>query len=185
MANNTQSGSNANVSKKPRYATIINGEKIYLNPEQQKAWDSMKNTTRNYARKIGACGQPDFRKCEGDCELCPWHRQGFVLSTDHEDFNEGSTRRSESGAVKQPAEPVSASAESLALTRITLENIFRYADETETNGAEILRRHFECPEDPTSGRKIAEALDMAPSTVNDIIRRLLKHIRENRAQFLG
>ncbi len=49
-----------------RYVWIA-GKKVYLNPEQA-----------------------DYRRCNGDCFVCPWRKEGIVVSYETEHFAEGS-----------------------------------------------------------------------------------------------
>ena len=79
-----------NPEQNPSRYAIVDGKKIPLSPEQQKAWYEMVNKARRYARDFGTCGQPDFRKCYGDCSLCPFQREGtFVYSDDHDRYVDG------------------------------------------------------------------------------------------------
>ena len=70
-----------NQNKKSRYV-IIGGERVFLNPAQQKAWDKFINDARNKARRNGTCGQPNYRLCFGDCACCPYQIAGRMVSID-------------------------------------------------------------------------------------------------------
>lgn len=56
-----------------RYVWIA-GKKVYLNPELQKEWDKLINKERYRARQEKICGQADYRRCNGDCFVCPWRK---------------------------------------------------------------------------------------------------------------
>ena len=71
-----------NQNKKSRYV-IIGGERVSLNPEQQKAWDKFINDARNEARRNGTCGQPNYRLCFGDRACCPYQLAGRKLSASY------------------------------------------------------------------------------------------------------
>lgn len=57
-----------------RYVWIA-GKKVYLNPELQKEWDKLINKERYRARQEKICGQADYRRCNGDCFVCPWRKE--------------------------------------------------------------------------------------------------------------
>lgn len=71
-----------------RYVWIA-GKKVYLNPELQKEWDKLINKERYRARQEKICGQADYRRCNGDCFVCPWRKEGIVVSYETEHFAEG------------------------------------------------------------------------------------------------
>ena len=71
-----------------RYVWIA-GKKVYLNPEQQKERDKLINKERYRARQEKICGQADYRRCNGDCFVCPWRKEGIVVSYETEHFAEG------------------------------------------------------------------------------------------------
>ena len=171
------------VQSRMPYYTIANGGKAYLPPELQKALNAEKDHARYYAMKAGQCGQPDYHRCQGDCFLCPWHRQGFVLSTDHEKYFEGITRKDGRGVHKQTLIPAAPSTEQAALDRITVEAVFRRAAVLARKGDQILRLRFERPEYPTPLNEIADRLGMSKATVYRILTRLLMYFREHGREF--
>ena len=71
-----------------RYVWIA-GKKVYLNSELQKEWDKLINKERYRARQEKICGQADYRRCNGDCFVCPWRKEGIVVSYETEHFAEG------------------------------------------------------------------------------------------------
>ena len=75
-----------------RYVWIA-GKKVYLNPELQKEWDKLINKERYRARQEKICGQADYRRCNGDCFVCPWRKEGIVVSYETEHFAEGFGKR--------------------------------------------------------------------------------------------
>lgn len=177
-----RNGNNATEAKKARYVKI-GTEQVYLNAEQQKAWDKFINDNRNAARRDGSCTNSNYHTCDGDCFNCKYHQQGRVLSTDDEKYVEGNAGTTPRGAHKQPAES-SQSAETIALDKIAVAHIFEVADQRETNGARILALRFMNPGKPMSTYEIAEELGMKQTTVNVILNRLLKYIREHRDEFI-
>ncbi len=66
------------------------GKKVYLNPELQKEWDKLINKERSITRQEKICGQADYRRCSGDCFVCPWRKEGIVVSYETEHFQKGS-----------------------------------------------------------------------------------------------
>ena len=67
----------------------IAGKKVYLNPELQKEWDKLINKERYRARQEKICGQADYRRCNGDCFVCPWRKEGIVVSYETQHFAQG------------------------------------------------------------------------------------------------
>lgn len=70
-----------NTTVSDRYV-VVEGTKVFLTMEQLKAWDRFINSTRNEARRLEACGQPDYHRCYGDCETCSWCQSGKRLQVD-------------------------------------------------------------------------------------------------------
>lgn len=160
--------------KTPRYVKV-DGQKVYLNPEQQKAWDKFINDVRNSARKDKSCAQPNYHLCFGDCEACPYHVQGKVLSTDSEAYG--------GGYATGPNSPVkkSRSPESIVMKSETCRIIYREAARLVKNGDRIL--YLKTVEE-RSTYEIAAELNMPQTTVNKYLNKLLKHIREHREELL-
>ncbi len=159
----------------PRYA-IIDGKKVPLTLEQQKAWYEMVNKARRYARNYGTCGQPDFRKCCGDCALCPYDREGaFIYADDLNRYGDGFAF-----GVYAPAHP-----EETPDRKVEDEDkwawLYREADKTAKDGQIILRLYME---DGLSARQIAKQTGIAKSTVMDRLNKLLAFIREHRDELI-
>ena len=51
--------------------------------------DKLINKERYRARQEKICGQADYRRCNGDCFVCPWRKEGIVVSYETEHFAEG------------------------------------------------------------------------------------------------
>ena len=164
------------LEKNPSHYAIIDGKKVPLTPEQRKAWNEMINKTRRYARNYGACGQPDFRKCRGDCALCPYDREGvFVYADDHARYAAGFARGRYAPA--HPGETPEGKAENADKWAW----LYRAADKTVLRGKDILQLYLE---DGLSARQIADHMGIAKSTVTDRLNRLLAFIREHRDELL-
>lgn len=162
-----------NQNKKSRYV-IIGGERVFLNPAQQKAWDKFINDARNKARRNGTCGQPNYRLCFGDCACCPYQIAGRMVSMDDERYGDGFSTGPFASAQKA-IDP-----DQIVILSMTVEAIMREATHRERNGDLILRLRFE---EGLSTYKIAERLEMCQTTVNDALNRLLRYFREHRHDF--
>ncbi len=72
-----------------RYVWIA-GKKVYLNSELQKEWDKLINKERYRARQEKICGQADYRRCSGDCFVCPWRRKELLFRMKRNTLQKGS-----------------------------------------------------------------------------------------------
>ncbi len=155
----------------PRYA-MIDGKKVPLTQEQQKAWYEMVNKTRRYARNYRTCGQPDFRKCCGDCALCPYDREGaFIYADDRDRYADGFAY-----GRYAPASPQE-TPEEKAENNDKWVWLYREAEKTVICGKNILQLYLE---DGLSARQIANHTGIAKSTVVDRLNKLLAFIRVHR-----
>ena len=77
-----------NQNKVRRYVTV-EGQRVYLTPEQQAVWDKEIRRARTIAQKEGTCGQPDYHFCSGDCLECRWHVEGKFVSIDEQNNGSG------------------------------------------------------------------------------------------------
>ena len=154
-----------------RYA-IIDGKKISLSTEQQKAWYDMVNKVRRYARNFGTCAQPDFRKCYGDCSLCPFQCEGtFVYADDHDRYMDGFATGKYAPAYHQKSVAQQIEEED------TWNWLYHEADKTVKRGRDILYLSFQ---EGLSAHQIANRTGIAKSTVVDRLNKLLAFIREHR-----
>lgn len=163
---------NGNNEQNPVYYAIINGKKIALTHEQRKGWNEMINRNRRYARDFGLCGQPDFRKCSGDCGTCPFKKEGaFVYMDDRERFVDGYSK-----GKFAPANPA-VTTEDEAVGAETWDWLYREAEKTVKRGQEIL---YLSMQEGLSAHQIADRTGIAKSTVVDRLNKLLDFIREHR-----
>ena len=134
-------GTNANESKKNSFYVTIDGKAVALTDEQRKAWNKMANDARRYARDFGACGQPDYRKCCGDCALCAFQQAGaFIFADDRERYADG--------FAEGPLAPLDTAPtpEDRAVANDTWEWLYTEADKLTKSGRDILSLHLEpCP----------------------------------------
>lgn len=165
-------GETANAPEKHNYYVIVNGENVPINPEQKKAWNEMINRNRHYARDFGICGQPDFRKCYGDCSLCPFQREGsFVYTDDRKRYVDGFAN-----GKYAPVNP-QYSVENQVADADAWDWLYQQADKTVTRGREIL---YLSMEEGLSAHQISKQTGIAKSTVVDRLNKLLAFIREHR-----
>lgn len=163
---------NVHPEQNPVYYAIVNGRKIALTHEQRKGWNEMINKNRRYARNFSLCGQPDFRKCSGDCGTCPYQKEGaFVYMDDRDRFVDGYSTG------KFAPENPSATPEDEAVETDTWAWLYQEADKTVKRGQEILYLRMQ---EGLSAHQIAERTGIAKSTVVDRLNKLLDFIREHR-----
>ena len=155
--------------KKPRYV-LVEGQKVYLNHEQQQAWDQLISKERYRARKERTCMQTNYHHCFGDCAICPYHRKGQNLSYD------------DAIATKQDnISPEDRAPEDIIIEREVCRQIYAKAAELYKNGDRIL--YLKAVEG-RSTYEIAKELDMPHTTVNKYFNRLLQYLREHRDEFI-
>ncbi len=165
-------GKNANVSKETSFYVTIDGKVVTLTDEQRKAWNKMVNDARRYARDFGACGQPDYRKCFGDCSLCRFQREGgFVYVDDHDRYIDGFANGRQTPAYSQKSPDQQVADEE------AWEWLYREADITVKHGRDILFLSFQ---EGLSAHQIANRTGIAKSTVVDRLNKLLAFIRDHR-----
>ena len=156
----------------PSVYAVVDGRKIPLTPAQRCAWNEMINRNRRYARNFGTCGQPDYRKCLGDCGSCPYQTEGsFVYADDRERYADGFSSGRFAPAAPEPTpedETVKAS---------VWEWLYGEADKTVRRGKDILFLYLE---EGLSAHQISARTGIAKSTVVDRLNRLLAFIREHR-----
>ena len=169
-------GSNATEAKEPSNYITIDGKTVPVTDEQKKAWYEMANAARKYARRFGTCGQPDFRKCCGDCTLCAFQREGaFIYSDDRQRFADGFSEGKL--APMAPAPTPEEQVENADMWRW----LYEEADTIVKCGRDILSLRLE---EGLSERKIGERLDIPWPTVHSRLNTLLDFIRAHREELI-
>ena len=169
-------GTNANESKKNSFYVTIDGKAVALTDEQRNAWNKMANDARRYARDFGACGQPDYRKCCGDCALCAFQQAGaFIFADDRERYADG--------FAEGPLAPLDTAPtpEDRAVANDTWEWLYTEADKLTKSGRDILSLHLE---EGLSERKIGDRLGIPWPPVHSRLNKLLAFIREHREDLI-
>lgn len=169
-------GKNANESKDTSFYVTVGGKAVALTEDQRKAWNKMINDTRRYARSFGTCGQPDYRKCCGDCAQCAFQRLGAFISTDVCD-------KYSDGFAEGPLAPFdpSPTPEDSVVSKDTWEWLYTQADKLAARGKDILSLHLE---EGLSERKIGERLGIPWPTVHSRLNKLLAFIHEHREDLI-
>lgn len=166
--------SNTENTANKRYV-LVDNQKVYLNPEQQKAWDKFINDARNRARREGICGQPDYHKCFGDCDFCPYCIKDNLISIDDERYFEG-LDICESYTENQPTNP-----EDIFISHETERSVYATAARLVKNGDRILRLKAV---DGLSTYEIGRELGMPRTTVQKYLDKLMKYFKEHRTDFI-
>lgn len=132
-----------------------------------------KNKQRYNARRDGKCGQPDYRRCSGDCLTCRWYQEGFRMLSLHKVL--GDQCEKETPDLSNTA----LSMEDVVADKLLLEELYRQLDEVIPDGAKV----FQMRAQNYTQREIAQALGgISQSTLNPRIRKMDDLIRAHRAE---
>ena len=163
-----------------RYVWIA-GKKVYLNPELQKEWDKLINKERYRARQEKICGQADYRRCNGDCFVCPWRKEGIVVSYETEHFAEGFGNDNAARGYGVVNCESTLEEKYIAEERYNTlcARIYRYADSAYPDGAKIIA----CYLNGKTLESTAKELHLTVRAVHYRLHQTLKYIREHRSTF--
>ena len=132
-----------------------------------------RNKQRYNARRDGKCGQPDYRRCSGDCLTCRWYQEGFRMLSLHKVL--GDQCEKETPDLSNTA----LSMEDVVADKLLLEELYRQLDEVIPDGAKV----FQMRAQNYTQREIAQALGgISQSTLNPRIRNMDDLIRAHRAE---
>ena len=159
-----------------RYVWIA-GKKVYLNSELQKEWDKLINKERYRARQEKICGQADYRRCNGDCFVCPWRKEGIVVSYETEHFAEGFGN--DNGAHGYGVVNCESTLEEKYIAEerynTLCARIYRYADSAYPDGAKIIA----CYLNDETLESTAKELHLMVRAVHYRLHQMLKYITIN------
>lgn len=163
-----------------RYVWIA-GKKVYLNPELQKEWDKLINKERYRARQEKICGQADYRRCNGDCFVFPWRKEGIVVSYETEHFAEGVGNDNAARGYGVVNCESTLEEKYIAEERYNTlcARIYRYADSAYPDGAKIIA----CYLNGKTLESTAKELHLTVRAVHYRLHQMLKYIREHRSTF--
>ena len=159
--------------------TIAEGEN--LNPELQKEWDKLINKERYRARQEKICGQADYRRCNGDCFVCPWRKEGIVVSYETEHFAEGFGNDNAARGYGVVNCESTLEEKYIAEERYNTlcARIYRYADSAYPDGAKIIPWYL----NGETLESTAKELHLTVRAVHYRLHQMLKYIREHRSTF--
>jgi hypothetical protein len=159
--------------------TIAEGEN--LNPELQKEWDKLINKERYRARQEKICGQADYRRCNGDCFVCPWRKEGIVVSYETEHFAEGFGNDNAARGYGVVNCESTLEEKYIAEERYNTlcARICRYADSAYPDGVKIIA----CYLNGETLESTAKELHLTVRAVHYRLHQMLKYIREHRSTF--
>ncbi|MDO5144352.1 MAG: hypothetical protein Q4E72_07070 [bacterium] len=151
----------------------IGHELIEVNEEIYKEYTRWKEKLRFRTRYIGKCGQPDYRRCSGDCLTCQWYQEGYRMLSLHKVLGDQYEKETPDLSNTAP------SMEDVIADKQLLEELYRQLDEVIPDGAKV----FQMRAQNYTQREIAQALGNIPqSTLNPRIKKMDKYIREHRAE---
>ena len=155
---------------KQRYLKV-NHELIPVTEEVYQVATRWKENERYRARRDGKCGQPNYRRCSGDCGTCPWQQEGYrVLSLTKVLGDSYDTEPHELDRTHPSFDDVIAD-------KLLLEELYRKLDELIPGGAQV----FQMRAHNYSEREIAKALGIkSQSTLNYRIKKMDAFIRAHR-----
>lgn len=154
---------------------VIDGQRVPLTDELQKLYNKEINDARNRARREHSCACSNPADCHGDCNRCPHHVQGIVLSTDDERYGDGYSA-GVNRAVHQTRTP-----EEIYMMRESLSEVMSAAAGLAKNGDAILLRRAE----GLSEYQIAKELGMPRTTVEKYLNKIMKYLKEHRSDFIN
>jgi len=146
----------------------INGQEIEIDDQIKGAWYKMINDVRRSAHNTNSCGQSDYRRCCGDCLICPWHCCGIFVSIEDDFRNNDYSSQNGKSTEYMPIEYVNGPEEQIVYEDM-LAHILRYAGKVCENGDLILTMHME----KLSTSEIAKRLNIPQRTAYDRLRKVL------------
>lgn len=151
---------------------LIEGQRVYLTPEQWRVWDQEINKARNEARKHHECSQTNYHYCFGDCGHCPWQVSGARVELDSCTADGNGTISSVYNRVDNPEEAY--------YQKEIISQIFDFVANLDPQGKQLLRLRFY---EWMTIREIAEELHLSKSDVDRRIKKLLAALRTHRESF--
>lgn len=159
-----------------------NGKKEYIyigkvavpvSPETAEFDRHYKDKQRYNARRDGKCGQPDYRRCSGECDTCRWQQEGFRMLSLHKVLGDQCEKETPDLSNTAP------SMEDVVADKLLLEGLYRQLDQIIPDGAKV----FQMRAQNYTQREIAQALGgISQSTLNPRIRKMDDFIRAHRAE---
>ena len=147
---------------------VINQENITITHEVQIVINQSISSIREAARREHRCSMNNYRLCGGDCSTCPWATDGFMVNID--------LLPEHNKQIVSHDNP-----EDTVLNRITLSNIYQYADSIVSNGGEILKLYCEMG---FVTEEIASHIGIHRTTVTRRLNHILESLRANSEMFL-
>ncbi len=139
----------------------LNGKRYQVSKDVYKALKAEINAVRYMAGKEHRCSQPNHAHCSGDCFSCRWHTNGIFQND-----------------IEEPA--AAYTTEDTAISLLTMEKIYAWANSLTPGSAEILALRFEkC----CTFREIAQILGISSCAVQKRLKRMLDYLRKNTEEF--
>lgn len=113
-----------------RYLSV-NGQKIAVSHEVYQMMRQENNRIRYRARCEQSCAQMRFSACRGDCQSCPWHVEGRMVSISQVDARLSSSMVADYNV------------EDEVVRNVTMQQVYTQADQLACDGGLILRLRFE------------------------------------------
>lgn len=113
------------------YFLMVGEEKVEVSEKVYKAHRAEIDAVRYHARIEQRCAQPNRLYCCGDCLNCRWHVDGCLESYESNFVERGLSL------------PANDDIEAETLSNLTMQAVYRKADELVENGAAILKMRFE------------------------------------------
>lgn len=160
-----------------KYYISIDGTLVEVSKEVYQAHTRSIANERARARRDHKCGQPDYRKCRGDCGHCPWVLEGTnmlsltkAFQTDNPDVDTDETP--EESCFNSSAPLI----EDMIADRELLSDLFKKMDRLVPDGGRIVQMLM----DEYSEREIAQQLGVSrQSTINYRTRKLKEYLRQH------
>ena len=140
----------------------VNGQYVQVTEEVYQAIRKQNNHIRWLMRREARCTQTNFAHCHGDCEHCKRHVTGKIISLEGLNDDCLSALADETDI------------EDEYIRKETWRAIYRYADQTASNGAAILRLYIEYG---LSFSEISSVMGIPKMTAYKRARKILNQLR--------
>ena len=152
------------IKQEKQWYIKVKGQKIQVSQDIHKVALQYKDSIRYQAIVEERCGQNNFHYCTGDCSRCGCQLQGILEPIDYDIFDKDLSMAD----LQSPEE--------LLMIDETWKLIYQFANKATKNGSDIVNLYFR---ERSSIRQIATQLDLASSTVEYRINRILVELKKN------
>lgn len=134
------------------------------------------------ARRDHKCGQPNYRKCKGDCGLCPWVLEGDRMVSINCAFGSKEPDEEDMDAFGNIPDTGSPLIDDIVADRDQLNHLMHQLDQLVPDGGKIIRMVM----DEYSDRDMVKALNLkSQSTLSYRKNKVKAYVRDHWEEFFG